>query len=394
MHRGDRHRESSLLKCLAARLDPFGIRFSGTDIKGEYTGLAAMLGIEPLRVGPGLGLRINPLAGIRRHRAQPVPAWQAIMRQRRVHLVAGLLEIQWGRALSEIERSTVEFGLDALTGQDDPATAPDRLAPASLPTLLAAIANPDRWAHRAREIAVTPEEMMDGSRDLRLALNRLVTGSLSGMFDSEGIENPQLDYRGSTIVNLEAVLHDQNLTVMCMTCAQSAMEAEFSRPDAPMRLVEYDEFWLPARYVSLLRRLQEQFKLARLWGLYNLLAFHRFSDLDAVAAAGSEGAQLARGLLADTGYRISYRQVTDNLPETARLMSLTDVQRTLLRYLKKGVGLYRIGNENAYVVKHQLSTAEHDMVQTDSRMIPQKGVDDVGSDEWESLLDDAVASTL
>jgi hypothetical protein len=219
------------------------------------------------------------------------------------------------------------------------------------------------------------------------------------MFDSTEDNTRFLDFDApGTILNLHAVRADQAVTVMSMVCAQSAMEAELMRPDARPRLVGYDEAWLAMRYVPLLRRFQEQFKLARMFGICNLLAAHRLSDWSAVGADGSEAARLARGLLEDTGFKIVYRQVEASLPVTRDLLGLTDVQTALLRYLRKGTGMWLLGLR-AFVVQHWLSSIEEPWVQTDSRM-RATGRDDISDDisgdfsgdmsdeEWESLLDD------
>ena len=174
---------------------------------------------------------------------------------------------------------------------------------------------------------------------MRLALAELVTGSLSGMFDSTDARNTAFDFRAvGTVVDLNRVRHNEMLTVLSMVCAQSAMEAELMHPDAPRRLVGYDEAWMAMRYLPLLRRFQEQWKLSRLYGIANWIAFHRFTDLDAIGDAGSETRNLATGLLEDTGIKIAYRQGEAALPLTGALMSLSDVQQDLLRFLKQGVG--------------------------------------------------------
>ena len=284
-----------------------------------------------------------------------------------------------------VERSVVGWALDAATGVDDPAS--DRMAPVSLPTLLQQLITPERWQHRAAELGLDAAELHDQAQDVRLALAELVSGSLSGMFDSTAARNPAFDFRAQgTVVDLSRVRHNEMLTVLSMVCAQSAMEAELMHPDAPRRVVGYDEAWMAMRYLPLLRRFQEQWKLSRLYGIANWIAFHRFTDLDAIGDAGSETRSLATGLLEDTGIKIAYRQGEAALPLTGALMSLSDVQQELLRFLKQGVGLWKIGEHTA-IVKHILSSVERPLVHTDSRMKVIAGVDDISDAEWEQLLE-------
>jgi hypothetical protein len=140
------------------------------------------------------------------------------------------------------------------------------------------------------------------------------------------------------------------------------------------------------RYVPLLRRFQEQFKLARAYGICNLMAAHRLTDWNAVGAEGSEAARLARGLLEDSGFTIVYRQVEAAMAANRDLLGLTDVQAALLRHLRKGTGMWIFG-QRAFVVQHLMSSIEEPLVQTDTRMCTQPGRD-VSDEAWDALLDD------
>jgi hypothetical protein len=378
--------KSALMKCLIVRFVAAGIPFSWVDIKDEYTDLATALGIEPLRLGPGLGVRLNPLAAHHRHPTQTELEWRGTVKARRLALLEGLIHVRLGRPLSMTERTALELALDTCTGALRGA-ARDTLAPASLPGVVAHLTATELWRDELSDRGVTAAQLLDESRDARLALHGLVSGALAGMFDSPDDNARYLDFAAAgTILNLHAIRADQSVTVMSMVCAQSAMEAELMRPDARPRLVGYDEAWLAMRYVPLLRRFQEQYKLARMYGITNLMAAHRLTDWNAVGADGSEAARLARGLLEDTGFKIIYRQVEAALPLTRDLLALTDVQTALLRFLRKGTGMWLFG-QRAFVVQHLLSSVELPLVQTDSRMRATVGVDDIGDEEWDHLLD-------
>jgi type IV secretory pathway VirB4 component len=380
--------KSSLMKCMIIRFLAAGIPFSWVDIKDEYTELAEKLGVEPLRLGPGLGVRLNPLAAHRRHPSQTEIEWLGAVKSRRLSLLEGIIHVRLNRPLTMTERTAIELALDSCTGELR-GSARDQLAPASLPGVVAHLTATDAWADELRDRGISAGQLLDESRDARLALHGLVGGALSGMFDSTEDNARYLDFDApGTVLNLHAIRADQTVTVMSMVCAQSAMEAELMRPDARPRLVGYDEAWLAMRYVPLLRRFQEQYKLARAFGICNLLAAHRLTDWNAVGADGSEAARLARGLLEDTGFKIVYRQTEASLALTRDLLGLTDVQTALLRFLRKGSGMWLFGLR-AFVVQHLLSSVEDPLVQTDSRMRATGGVDDVSDEEWEMLLDTA-----
>jgi type IV secretory pathway VirB4 component len=378
--------KSSLMKCLILRFLAAGVPFSWVDIKDEYTDLAAAIGVEPLRLGPGLGVRLNPLTAHRRHATQTEAEWLGGVKARRLSLLEGLVHVRLGRALTMTERTALELALDSSTGH---LHGTNRPAPASLPGVVAHLTATDTWSDELRERGITAQQLLDESRDARLALHGLVGGALKGMFDSTDDNSRYLDFDApGTVLNLHAIRSDQAVTVMSMVCAQSAMEAELMRPDARPRLVGYDEAWLAMRYVPLLRRFQEQYKLARAYGICNLMAAHRLTDWDAVGADGSEASRLARGLLEDTGFKVVYRQVDAALPLTRDLLGLTDVQTDLLRYLRKGTGMWLFG-QRAFVVQHVLSSIEDPIIQTDSRMRALTGVDDVPDEDWDDLLDEA-----
>ena len=382
--------KSALMKSVILRLVLFGIAFSWVQVKPEYEPLMKALGVEPLRLGPGQLVRMNPLVEVRRHPGQNDQDFMSGNRSRRLELLDGILEVSLHRPLLPVERSVLEWALDAATGADDPANA--TLAPVSLPTLLAQLVDPTRWQHRATALGLDGADIHAQSADVRLELARMLSGSLRGMFDTTDARNTAFDFRApGTVVDLSQIRTNEQNTVLAMVCAQSAMEAELMHPDAPRRIIGYDEAWMTMRYLPLLRRYQEQWKLARWFGISNWIAFHRFTDQNAIGDAGSERRNLAHGLLEDTGIKIAYRQSGETaLGAAAELMNLTDVQADLLRYLKVGVGLWKVGSSHTTVVKHRLAQVEKPIVDTDSRMKAIAGVDDISDEEWEALLEQSL----
>ncbi|WP_233624179.1 hypothetical protein [Actinoplanes sp. ATCC 53533] len=377
--------KSSLLKTLAFRGIPFGTRFYVTDLKGEYDLLAQLAGITPVQVGPGLGVIMNPLAGIRRGPQQSEIEWLQLQRSRRLLLLEGLLEIQLGGSLTEAERSLVEYAVDAVTRARD--ASPTRLATPTLSTVLAAMGEPNLWQDRLGHVSYPVETFVADSRRVRLALERLISGALGGVFDGPASSSARLDFeQPGAILDLRTIRASDQMTAMAMTCAQSWLEAELSHPDAPPRVCFYDEFALIARHLPLIRRMREQLKLARALGIANVLAFHRFSDLAASGAADSEQVRIARGLIEDSGVRVSYRQATGSVEQAREFLGTSDVESDLLRYLHQGVGLWKIG-VRSFVVKHQLSRVETAMVHTDSRMEPDDDPVALSAQDYESRLE-------
>lgn len=118
---------------------------------------------------------------------------------------------------------------------------------------------------------------------------------------------------------------------------------------------------------ALLKRMDAHWRLARAYGIANLLIFHKLTDLENVGDAGSAQRSLANSLLANAETRVIYRQESDQLGVTAKTLGLTGTEQALLPTLGTGQGLWRI-KERAFVCQHQLHPAELAMFDTTARM--------------------------
>jgi len=361
--------KSSLAKTLLFRSAAFGVRsYVPGDPKGEYTKLARTMGCEPVALGRGLSARLNPLdAGARPPVAVGSAAeigWLTTVRNRRLLLLAALPETLLARRLTPIEYTGLELALDHVTGQLY-GTDPARLANPTLNDVLGALRDPDEAA--ARDAGIDSGVLREGTRDLALTLRRLVKGDLAGLFD--GQTSVPIDFdQPITVLNLERIQADDTVLSLIMTCSSAWMESALSDPGGGQRYLVYDEAWRLMRHLGLVRRMQEQFKLSRAWGLSNIVIMHRLSDLRAVGEAGSEAVALAEGLLADCSTRIVYQQEADQVERTRSALGLTDVEAGLLPMLGRGIGLWKIGRRG-FVVEHVIGGAEWDLINTDSRMV-------------------------
>ncbi len=107
--------KSAFVKSFIWRQRCFGRQCWVLDPKGEYEALALACGSSPLRLGPGLGLRLNPLdvnptATVPDERGEDLPAGQAPAHQRRAELLGALLASSLGRPLQPEERAAVRRG--------------------------------------------------------------------------------------------------------------------------------------------------------------------------------------------------------------------------------------------------------------------------------------------
>jgi hypothetical protein len=153
--------------------------------------------------------------------------------------------------------------------------------------------------------------------------------------------------------------------------ARSARTPHLATPAATRtgarRFVVVDEAWALLHQEPTARWLQASFKLARAHGVANIAVLHRFSDLSAAGAAGSETAALARGLLADVGTRVVYNQPASEVPEARRVLGLTGPEAGLLPQLPRGNALWKLGTRS-WLVEHHRSDAERAMTDTDHAM--------------------------
>ena len=139
--------------------------------------------------------------------------------------------------------------------------------------------------------------------------------------------------------------------------------------DGAKTFVVLDEAWRVLRHVAIARWLRASWKLARAWGIANIAVIHRLADLAAAGPEGSEQAQLARGLLADSQTRIVYAQPADARDHARTLLDLSEPEADALPRLPRGRALWHVGDLRA-AVDHHLAPAEAGIVDTDQRMHP------------------------
>ena len=349
--------KSSLAKSLYTRSLPFGRRvYVPGDPKGEHTAVAEAVGGRAIILGHGLRNRLNPLDEGHRPSSVSDIEWATQVASRRRDLIGALAETVLDRTLSPLEHTAIDLALR------------DAVRSAEVPILPMVV---------DRVLAPNPADDPDGrlTEDGRLvghALRRLVAGDLQGLFDGPSTVrfDPSLPM---VSLDLSRVAENSTLLSVLMTCSSAWMEAALSDPAGGQRWVIYDEAWRLMAYPSLLRRMDAQWRLARHFGIANMLVFHKLSDLDNVGDQGSAMRALASSLLANAETRIVYRQEADQLGSTALALGLTGTEQRLLPSLGTGQGLWRI-KDRSFVVQHQLHPAELAAFDTTGRMngqVPQ-----------------------
>jgi hypothetical protein len=346
--------KSMLAKAMATRSIAVGRKvYVPGDPKGEWSVVARAVGGAAIELGGGSTNRLNPLDEGPRPAAIADDQWASLVASRRRALLGSLVESALNRAMTATEHTALHQALLAVvTGAGTP----------TLPKVVDALFTPSLPAAGATIRQLT----LDG-REVGHALQRLVSGDLSGLFDGETTVtfDPSLPM---ITLDLSRISGSDQLIAMVMACASAWMEAALSDPEGGPRWVIYDEAWRLLRQPALLARMQSQWKLSRGLGIANLMVIHRLSDLEAVGAADSEARALALGLLADCSTKIIYQQETSEAPHTAQVLGLSVTERAELPGLQRGEGLWRVG-QRAFVVRHLVTDGELELFDTNSRML-------------------------
>lgn len=345
--------KSALVKTLLARNLAFGRQAWIIDPKGEYGAFSQIHGLPIIRLQPGGATRVNPL--------EAGPASGSSIEElarRRAALVGALAETTMHRRLEQVEAAA----LDALCAL----LAPD----AVMADVVGGLLDPDEAL--AVRLAGSRVQVADEVRPLGLALQRLANGALAGMFDSP--TNIEIDWsgRGMTL-DLSAIWADQASLPLVLTCALAWLQVVLSQP-GPQRFLVLDEAWALLHDVATARWLRGASKLSRAWGLSVVFVLHRLSDLDAAGASESEQAQLARGLLSDTGTRVVFGSASNEVASIQELLRLTATEADLLPRLERGSSLWLVGDQS-HVLHHVVDSSELAFVDTDAAMRGERPVE-------------------
>ncbi|MGH9297898.1 MAG: ATP-binding protein [Acidimicrobiales bacterium] len=354
--------KSALVKTFLLRQAAFGRQVAVLDPKGEYGPLARALGTTPVKLSPAGATRINPLdgggGGARRSpRSAAHPASGIdLVRQRRLTLLAALIEATSRQRLGPAARLAIEAALDASCAR------PIDVTP-TLVDVVGELLHPGPDA--AASVGVTERELSDDGRDAGLELRRLVHGDLAGIFDGETTVDAQ-HTSGALVVDLSEVYHSEALPAL-MVCAAAWLQSLTESAQSKSIFV-VDEAWAVLSDVAVGRYLRSSWKLARARGVANVAICHRASDLASSGAANSEEARLAEGLLADSETVVCYAQPAGELAPLASLLGCSVKEIEYLPRLGRGVALWRVGSRS-FLVEHLLGSTEREVVDTDQRLV-------------------------
>jgi type IV secretory pathway VirB4 component len=338
--------KSALVKTFLWRMLLFGRRAFVLDVKREYGPLCAAAGVRPISLEPGAGVRLNPLASRPEEHAQ-------------LELLRGVTVTAIDGPLTQVEAAALREALRVVRerGAGEP----------TLPQIAAVLFDPS--AEMAERLRTTPPRLAADVRRAALALQDLCEGPLRGMFDGPTTPGLDLDAR-LLVLDLHAVRDSPAVGILmaCATAWMSALLARMAERPGRERLINVaDESWKIVQHTGLGEWFQSNFKLARQFGVMNLVVLHKLADLHAVGDAGSRAARIAEGLIADASTRIVYHQDESQVPLTKTLLGLSDSEAQLISMLSAGQALWRVGNRS-FVVQHHRSRLEAALTDTDTGM--------------------------
>jgi type IV secretory pathway VirB4 component len=338
--------KSALVKTLVWRMLLFGRRAFVLDVKREYGPLCEAVGVRPISLVPGGGVRLNPLASRSEEHAQ-----LELLRAVTVTTLAG--------PLTQLEAGALREALRVVRarGQSEP----------TLPEVARVLFSPT--GEMAARLRTSPDGLAADCRRAALALQDLCEGPLRGMFDGPTTPGLDLDAR-LVVLDLHAVRDSPAVGILmaCATAWISALLARTAQRPGRDRLVNVaDESWKIVQHTGLGEWFQANFKLARQFGVMNLVVLHKLADLQGAGDAGSRAARIAEGLVADASTRIVYHQDESQVELTRTLLGLSRSEGRLISMLGPGRALWRVGSRS-FVVAHQRSAIEARMTDTDSGM--------------------------
>ena len=338
--------KSALVKTLLWRMLLFGRRAFVLDVKREYGPLCEAVGVKPISLVPGGSVRLNPLASRPEEHAQ-------------LELLRAVTVTAIGAPLSQAEAAALREALRIVRDHG--------IAEPTLPEIAAVLFAPT--GEMAARLRTDPARLSADVRRAALALQDLCEGPLRGMFD--GPTSPELDLDSRLVVlDLHAV-KDSPAVGILMACASAWMSALLARmaerPGRERLINVADESWKIVQHTGLGEWFQSNFKLARQFGVMNLVVLHKLADLSAAGDAGSRAARIAEGLVADASTRIVYHQDESQVPLTRALLGLSESEARLISMLSAGQALWRVGSRS-FVVQHYRSRLEARLTDTDTGM--------------------------
>jgi hypothetical protein len=367
--------KSATVKALLLRMLDFGYRaLILGDPKDEYQRLCRALGVEPLRIGPGLPTRINPLSfgplgdGWDELSSYEAQSRAAIVFGRWLTLIRGLVGSQrigdHRVPFGPTDEVVVKAALQQLTGYRE---GYSRMREVTIPQLWQVLDDPTDDLVAECRYAST-RHFLDETRLLRDGLGQLVSGALAGLFDDHSTIT--VDWRAPiqslSLSRLEPLGDEAvGIALLCLNSWGRGMR-ELAEP-GDRRIVVRDESWKQLRLgVEAVKSFDADLRLSRSNGDIQVAVGHKPSDPLSAGDVGSQAVAIAKDLLHLTDIKVLHGQDLAVAEELDRLLGLGPIAQDLVTGWAmhgKGRALWCVG-EQLYKVQTVLHPAEQPLTYT------------------------------
>ncbi|MBF0808461.1 conjugal transfer protein TraC [Rothia nasimurium] len=366
--------KSSLIKSFVCRQVLLGRKaVVMSDRKNEWEIVTKYLDGKSIGIGAGYDNRMNPLDEGNRPSVDPdgnpmtEEKWQDMVRTQRSTLLTSIAEIIKKKELTEAERLVLGTALDKAVR-----TAQEQGRVPVIPDVVQVLHGMRTQgfdAHlKSREEAVAS---MHDTFSLMVSSEVAGEGSssseLAGLFDGEStikfdVTAPIVSFNTSALVTLSPVA-----AKIAHACIQGWAEAAITSNDFGKRLVIYEEGLEMLEDIGSINRMVRQYKLARHYGIFNILILHKITDLDVAGDVGSQARAAALSLLGDSEIRIFYRQEDEQKQLLMQEFGITHQEWKKISSFPTGVGLWKLG-KHSFEVKNTLTRSELPILNTDKSM--------------------------
>jgi len=346
--------KSATVKAYAARSLVFGRRVIALDRKGELGRLCEAAGTAPIRLERGGPVRLNPLDT--RLSASAGLSEKEVF-QDQVDLLIALGGAACRRALSSSEKAALRVALTSARQASD--------GQPTLTDVARALLTPAE--DQTTRLGMAAAGLAEASRDVALEFDRLVNGDLAGIFDGPTTDGIDLTHP-LLVFDLSGVYQNDDMLAVLMVCVTAWVQRLLQRDTGVTKsILVLEEAWSCLSNVEVARWMRSLQKLSRQYGVQVLMVLHRFSDLLATGAAGSEVVAIARGLLADSETHVIHGMPHAEVQSTRDLLGLSETEAEILPQLPRGRALWRVRGRSV-VVDLRLSRLEEWICDTDARM--------------------------
>jgi type IV secretory pathway VirB4 component len=341
--------KSALVKSYLYRQFAHGRRVIVIDPKGEYGAFATKVGGAVLRLAPGQRTTFNPLSLLESPDGDRNLALLQL-------ILEGVTSASLGRELGVDEVVALQLALSALADSGRPISL-RRVA-----EQLVELSGVD-----ARSLQLSNGELREIGRMPALALHRLLGGEFSSMFDDKigDLSGPSPLALSSKVLVIDVSAFYRSDALSVLLVALFGRLQNLVQHSEEQTICVIDEAWavLTNSYASAF--VQSFFKLARSFGVANILVAHRPSDLVADSPLISGRVQ---GLVGDCETAVCFGLTASESTLAGSLFGFNERQSDLLRQLGRGTAMWRVG-DRSFLIQHRLGREERSFVDTDARML-------------------------